>query len=702
MAYDSENSNEEPEDIEVKPSQLEWDEDDPNLVDKFLEHRAGKRCLEKLADTVINDFNSAKDASEEYRQKVADDWRIFSGKLKPKPFPFEGCANAHVPIYAEVLTRLHARAKSELFPDRDDVFTVKKLSASDATAEVLTKHGNWQIRNEITDFFRQVGDRGLLQFLGPGDVTVHSTYDARRGRNCHDVLSADEFYVPYTRVSSEPDYSDVPFRIRLLHYYRHQVKAMKGFWSQVDQLLNEEPPGWDMGIDQPLADSARDAQGLEVSDNPRSNAYTILWYEGWYDLPDPDDENKYKEYFIQAIVDYSSKHVLKLAVHMEPSMRELERYERDMRDMQAYRQVMQQRDEQVGARAAMRDRLASDDITDGERDAIELQLRIMEDFEPVPPMWLEDPEDIDALPPPPKLEPIHMFTHGVNIEPYGSSMGMGFGNQLANHNRASNTAVNQFIDASTLANSWCVLTTLRGLEGFEIAPGMIKYVKGSAQDLQQGVKELKPAPANPQLVDFANMARDWAMSSAQAPSVLSGEPGKSGETFKGLATRVEQAQKQLSVSTLKYATDVLTNVLRCNARLNSLYLPESQLIRLSSVFSPPSEPVRVDRSMYERDYFVEIRAELHFKPESEKIREADEVVDMSLNHPMLQANPRFQYRALVKALKARGQEDMIETLGPEPPPGPPPAPPAPPGAPPGPQAQPGPQAPPGPPGPPRR
>jgi hypothetical protein len=169
--------------------------------------------------------------------------------------------------------------------------------------------------------------------------------------------------------------------------------------------------------------------------------------------------------------------------------------------------------------------------------------------------------------------------------------------------------------------------------------------------------------------------------------VLSGESGKSGETYRGIAARIEQATKQLSVSAGKYAR-FLNNVVRNNARLNAVFLPDNELVQMTDMETNRVVAETVGRRLYERNFRIRFTSDLKFSSQAQRISEADEVLQMPAVVPQLQTNTAFMYEATKKALIARERADMLPTLGPPPPPpetpfgAPPPMPPGPPGPPP--------------------
>ena len=150
--------------------------------------------------------------------------------------------------------------------------------------------------------------------------------------------------------------------------------------------------------------------------------------------------------------------------------------------------------------------------------------------------------------------------------------------------------------------------------------------------------------------------------SIQSPGVLSGESGKSGETKGGIMSRIEQATKQLSVLTSKYA-DFVQRILVNNAYLNSVFLREDEMVHVLNTESVQYEELKLGRQLYERNYRVQLKSDRRFVTNVERIQEADELVQMWLTVPALTINPVFGYHALKAALGARGKPDFIRYLG---------------------------------------
>jgi len=685
---------------ETKADVLVYDEDSLNLVLDFEKHPDGEKAIKKLANKIVDEFDEDFKNTEPRRKRIAEDWKLFAGDLPPKEWPYKNAANANVPIMMENLTRVVFRADGELFGDKSNVFGVSALGDKDQDqASLLSMHGNWQLRNEIPDFYRQM-KRGLMNYFTVGDVTFHSYYDERLKKNRHECLTADEFVTPFTFTSTMPDYSDAPHYTRVYMKYPHEIEAMRSTWFDVDKVLGDDPENrpsnnFDDDPEQLIAVSTAQTVGQDIPDEggPRK----LLWYEGWVDLPNQD-----RQRFIQAIVDYETRHMFRLTIHEEATWEEKAAYKRQVDELAKYRseqamyqQALQEHQDTIGQIGqATAQGLAGPEQTMAALTELEQQA-------PQPPMsppWMQNPDDPEETPRQPDKRPIHLFVHGVCIEPAHGNIGLGYGGMQADFQRAANVTLSQFIDAATLANCKGLITagnvTWNSDGQFKISPGAINNATGlSAADLKDGLIPFAFGDANPALMQVMQLMQSSGESSIQGPAVLSGESGKSGETARGINARIEQATKQLSVTTSAYAFQVLTQVLKNNAYLNSRWLPDEQLFQMEANLIPQGmvPPFKIGREMYERNYQIEIKADMRFATQAQRVGEADDALKLFKEVPQLQGNIALTYAIVKQCLEARGLRNLVPLLGPIPPmpttplgmPMPPPmgAPGAPPGAP---------------------
>lgn len=692
----------------------------PNLVPFFLSSDAGRKWLGSVcAKQICEDFKRGWDSSERYRERRRKNYQLYTGHLPKKSFPFDGCANAHSPVMFERVQRLAANVFAEIFVDRETIFAVKPTGPDDyEQAELLTLHGNWQLKNELTDFMRQM-ERAIQEFFVAGSVFCHSYYDPVKKRNRHDILNCEEFVIPYVWKTDQIDLSDVPWKVRIVRKYRNELEEMADQgdgtgWFQIDDVLAKAPPAWDM-LEVKNRDQAALQEGITAPETDPTAPYVFLEYHGWLRMP---GETRSRP--ICAVVDHNTRVVTKLYIREEEDWRDRMRFDAQAGELQRFQEDMQQHEAMQAQEMQLAATLAQPGIDPDEASIMGEGLTGGTIQPPTPPSWLGEAvpgPDGSPQPRPVRKVPIEMFSHGVCIDNPEGILGLSVGGMLADINRLVDEALNRYYDSATLANVWSIIVPhglQLGSNTIAVQPGKVFEAKGVVgEKLKEQIVELRASQANPQLFDFVRFFHDIADSSAAAPGVLSGEPGKSGETFRGLATRREQATKQLSSAGIRIIGFV-DNIVKNNARLNAVFMDDDEIIQVGDHFSdvrklttgPDGEPQReihVGRDLYRRNYSVTFTADVRFASNAQRIAEADEVLAMAAQMPPLQQNPAFLYAAIAEALRARGKQNLIPMLGPPPPPpefplgmAPPPmmGPPGMPGAPPGPMP---PGMPPGPP-----
>lgn len=663
------------EDVEVKPST--YDIEVANLVPTFAKNEEWARWLDEQSAFIRQSFQEEWDASEPWRMRWASNWKVLVGFLPPAERPFRDSAQAHLPIMMENITQMCLLMSSEIFGDWKQFFQAEALGPQGRdVARLLTQHGNWQFRNQIVGFPREM-DRALLAFNCIGDVTVHSYRDPDRKTNRHEVLTPDEFLVPYAITTSAPDYSDCPWRIKILRRYPYEIRRRRKDWENIDKVLEGDPPPWDDDPVPRLGIAANQAMKKAPTDTKGTRPYRLLQWEGWLEMPEGSTDGRDRERFMQVILDSVSGHVLLMRLHEQENWEDKERFESQAMERSGFMDAMEaanaaavQRSEMASALAQQ---VASLQITQEMADA---QLGMMPMPEvPERPKWMgeqAEDEDMLPLPEPIRMEPIHLFHHGVAFEPLVGSLGFGPGWAQADMNRAVNVLLKHTIDAASIGNGG----------GFIVAPGV--QFKGKFQWSPNGLTYLDSMPgmkiedalmpingpgANPQLMEAANLLMDRAQSMTHANEVLAGEPGKSGEAAKEHQARVELATKPISVLGYKFLNGVLEPILLANANLNSIHMDDEEIFSIYNEDQEYYGPQTVSRAMYDRSYRVSFSANMRFLTETQAVAEADDLFGLFAPDkvPELKADIPLVYAIVKKALEARKERDLVKKLGPQPP-----------------------------------
>jgi hypothetical protein len=199
-----------------------------------------------------------------------------------------------------------------------------------------------------------------------------------------------------------------------------------------------------------------------------------------------------------------------------------------------------------------------------------------------------------------------------------------------------------------------------------ISPNEIIKIRGVPPDqVEKAFFRFEHPPANPQLMQWVSMQESASEEISSTPDVLSG--AKEGdETFRGQATRVEQATKQLSAIAAK-AMVALNQVAQNNGLLNFFFLPEIKEVDARNPATGQIEPITVSRDLYRDRYDIIFSADLSFASRATKVSEADDAMALLIKGVPPQVltlvmRPEGLGAAIRKCLQARGMFDLASYM----------------------------------------
>lgn len=642
-------------------------DDAVNLVPILLEAAESDPAIEKFITTelpqqVIKAFNEDWESRSGWMSKRAEITNLFLGALKEKQEPWRNCANMHVPILSTRILRLVSRVWAEVHAAGQPFFSAHAGSQlSEEKADIITKHENWQFSKEIPDFPSQTW-RYWMDFFLFGEGVFESYRDFSKNVNRHEYVSPDEFVYPYVRRTVAPDMSDVPRKTKILWRYKRDLQQMKklGFWAQVDKVIAKEGTH-ESTVDDPTKDAVDSFEKRDRKESTIDAPYMLLEQHTWVKLPGRDEE----EPFI-VTVDTRTKRVLSLTSRYYDDPEDRGRFEDQTRDYEEYMALMGQYAQILEEEQATLSSLQQPGVPPEE--AVEVAEAVQRD-RPEPPMrpqWMQDDEEGNPKPPEPcRRKIIERFSRGACIDIPNNSYGIGLGVLLLPHQMAANIMMNQFIDAGTLANSNTVVThdMVKFPSGMtSISPNEVIKVRGVPPDqIEKSFYKFDHPAANSQLVTGVQQQEAAADGIASAPAVLSGER-EGDETFRGQATRVEQATKQMSALTSKGML-ALNQVAKNNAALNFQFLPDSKNVDARDPATGKLTPILVTRDMYRDSFDISFSADLSFASRATKVAEADDALGLLTKGlpPQLLTmafKPGVVAAAAKKCLQARGMFDL--------------------------------------------
>lgn len=661
--------------------------------------------LKKFVRFVVDCYEDGWERGEEHRLRFMKDWKLFESQLPEKTQPWPGCSNANIPILFQNITRLALRIEGELFGDWKQVMSYIPMSNSPesrALAESMSKHDNWQLLHDSPGF-RRAMRKGIMLFLF-GEVTFEVSYDERTRTNRVEALTPDEFVVPYTTGGHSEDWSDVPWRARRRLMFENELKSMTKVFDpeKIEEVLDTDPPDWFTSDDSDsIAENMASSSGDEPSGMERDSErpYEVVTWEGWYDVPGNEEQM-----YLQLVFERHSRVPLKLCVWEEYDWRDQERFQMQLQQKQEYLDAVQQHRQMVEQYPMLVQQYQQDVI--GFQQQASAYQNLAEQMggqamdpntgEPIPPpeppqepeqpgepprppKWMDEGQALpgmDPAPPPMRFSPISSYAHAVCIEPLTGNRGVGFGRPLGDFNRAAKASFDRYNDAATLANVSAFLVSRKvNLDSDQKAlkPGAFITVDHSGDDIRQGVLPLSFQPPSDSLRMTVETFVNWGNAAVQAPDVLSGAEGKSGETAKGLGMRIEQATAQLRVVTLNFAGSV-SRVIDLNRWLNSKHLDDEQSVSFHDQAQDAMVAAPLRRRDYQRNYRHTLSSDVRFATRTQRVAEADEVMGI-IQTPPLMMNPiaaaPLAYEAVKMALMSRGMDHLVQLLGPPPPPPPP-------------------------------
>jgi hypothetical protein len=661
-------------------------EDTDNLVHEYLKSEEKTKFLETMASEICEQCDKALENSSGMREERKKVFETIAGRTKRRNGHWDGCADMKTYLALERVHRLYSRLFVEIFVANRDVFRVNANSQDPdeiEAARLLTAHGNWQINEEITDFLKQQ-KRGLFEFIAQGTVFFKSSRDVLRNRNRHDVITYDKFIVPYVDTAVEIDLSDMPWKAEVLNYYAHELEDLeeKGTFANLDKVLSRTASHDDNPVEDSIREKFASLEGLMPDESDKNAPVFFLEYHGFWKLP---GEKKRRP--VCATVEPKTKSVVRLYVREEDDWKDRVRFEEQTAMLQRYRDAMGVFDQR---QAEYQMQLEEYQMLGG-IDPMGMPLPPPEEpviIPPPPPKWAQFDELGGVMEPAPiRKVPMELYVRGDCIDNIHGFNSIGFGHILTSLQGIADTAINHFIDAADFGNSSMIVTSqdTLGKKDPEFGPGKVLRLQNvEPSQIKSAFEEVRPAGGNPQLLEIVRMAGDYGDSAIAAPAVLSGEPGKSGETYRGISTRIEQATRQLTTAGLSYLQP-LTQIMKNNAKLNAMFMDEEEVFRVSGTAR------KIQRNLYIRDYSVSFTADVRFVGQQQRVAEVDALLQMAGGIPYLAQNPAYIYALVKDRLETSGKGDLVEKLGQEPPPpqvpfGTPPAPPpgvVPPGMPPG-------------------
>lgn len=265
-----------------------------------------------------------------------------------------------------------------------------------------------------------------------------------------------------------------------------------------------------------------------------------------------------------------------------------------------------------------------------------------------------------------KIIPDQYFTNYIFIpDPQSGVYGLGFGSLLGPLNEATNTLINQLLDAGTLANlpSGFLARGIRVMHGeVPMAPGEWRHVNTPGDDLRKGIVPLPVGQPSPVLFNLLAMMVDAGRILSSVTEAMVGENPGQNQPYSTSAMVLEQGMA-VYAAIFKRMHRALTRELKKLFKLNARWLPGEVYFE---VIDDKNNPEILDISI--NDYLkddtdVKPAADPDIITDAQRLRRAEAIL---ATVQLGTVNPQVATR---KWLEAMGETD-IEELTTLPPPQP--------------------------------
>jgi chaperonin GroES len=264
-----------------------------------------------------------------------------------------------------------------------------------------------------------------------------------------------------------------------------------------------------------------------------------------------------------------------------------------------------------------------------------------------------------------KIIPEEMFTQYIFLpDPSSPLYGLGFGNILGPINSASNTILNQLIDAGTLSNTGGGFLS-RGIRmrggATKFTPGEWKVTQASGEELSRGIFPLPVREPSMVLFQLLGTLIESGERLASVTDIMTGQNPGQNQPYSTTVTVLEQGQK-VFVGIYKRIYRALTSEYKKMFRLNGQYLDNE--FYLNILDEPDASGIISKDDFNLEDFNIRPGADPSLISEAQKLMRAE-----SLMQKMMAGIPLNQEEVTRRLLEAEGHEDIEKLMDvPAPPP----------------------------------
>lgn len=259
-----------------------------------------------------------------------------------------------------------------------------------------------------------------------------------------------------------------------------------------------------------------------------------------------------------------------------------------------------------------------------------------------------------------RINAIELFTNYRFIpDPRSGVYGLGFGHILGPINEATNTLINQIIDAGTMSNmpsGWLARGARMQSGTTEFRPGEWKVINTMGDDLRKSVVPIPAKEPSAVLFNLLGLFVEAGQTLASVTDMMQGKNPGQNQPFSTTSAVLEQGMAVYS-TIFKRMHRSFKRELKKIYRLNKLYLPPEVYFNIIDPETGEDETLNVTKSDYERD-----TTDVVPNSDPENVSSYQKLADAELLFNLMQTGAINPKEAVKRILEARGIEDMMSLL----------------------------------------
>ena len=228
---------EDPEEVTIRAGGMEIEidpDDDEDDFGKNLAEEIDEDSLAKLADELLEDYESDLSARRDWLDTYVDGLDLLGLKLEDRSEPWEGACNVFHPLMTETLVKFQAETMTETFPAAGPVKTqiIGDLTEEkEEAAKRVQDDMNYQLTQKMPEY-RPEHERMLWGLGLAGNAFKKVYFDPSLDRQVSMYIPAEDLVVPYGA-------SDLESAERVTHVMRKTANELRklqvaGFYRDIE------------------------------------------------------------------------------------------------------------------------------------------------------------------------------------------------------------------------------------------------------------------------------------------------------------------------------------------------------------------------------------------------------------------------------------------------------------------------------------